>query len=830
MKARKFPLVQWPLMAIILLTVNLTADTTASGEASDNQTRLAADTKELAPQSGVSATTAGPNALVHGPWPGENNNSSVSWSETTTGELYSVYTEFTAPGFVPSVTGTAWSSTGGATWTKLAPPLSVFGSEWNPSITSSPAGGFYMATTGWAGPPYASANGIVLHMTPGAGATFGPSVGPLMANVPWPSVAATWHDYPYITLDDLPGPPSPGFGTAYIAWVQYHEGGDADADGDGNPFNDPADAFDIMFSFTNTMPGPFPFPFPAFAPPVAINSPVLPVSPTQPQEHRPALAVVGLAGTPMIPPGGVYVAWSDGLNIWVDASATPFSGGGFGILPPGPAIPMGGAIPPVIPNGLPTMASGAVSIVVDNSNAGGCPGNVYVCWADMSLGDGDIFFSSSTDGGASWGTPVRVNCDPPGTNAFQWAPKMVQDNATGNLYIVYYDQRRAPMVGAEVWVSESPNCGLTWRDALVSDAGPVPSNSTIIGPPGPVSAFNIGDYLGADIRSASPAPMGITFNDGRNGADQDVFFETNMDLDKDCDGSPASVDCDDNDPTIYPGATEICDGKDNNCDFVVDEGFDVDGDGWTTCSIPPDCDDNDPNINPGMPEICDGIDNDCSGNADGHDNDGDGFTNICGDCNENDPSIFPGASEICDGIDNNCNGTVDEGLIDNDLDGFCSGIDCNDNDPAIYPGATEVCDGKDNDCNTFIDDGFPDNDQDGVNSCTDCNDNDGAIYPGNTEICNDGKDNDCNGLTDGADPACATGCCVTPGDFDHDGAFNIADVTAGIARIFGGGPAPFCNDEADADGNNTFNIADVTYGIARIFGGGPAPICGTTGT
>ncbi len=66
-------------------------------------------------------------------------------------------------------------------------------------------------------------------------------------------------------------------------------------------------------------------------------------------------------------------------------------------------------------------------------------------------------------------------------------------------------------------------------------------------------------------------------------------------------------------------------------------------------------------------------------------------------------------------------------------------------------------------------------------------------------------------------------CCVTPGDADNDGAFNIGDVTFLIARIFSGGIAPPCEDEADADGSGMVNIADVTYGIARIFSGGPAP-------
>ncbi|MBN4057148.1 hypothetical protein JYU19_02455, partial [bacterium AH-315-J21] len=78
-------------------------------------------------------------------------------------------------------------------------------------------------------------------------------------------------------------------------------------------------------------------------------------------------------------------------------------------------------------------------------------------------------------------------------------------------------------------------------------------------------------------------------------------------------------------------------------------------------------------------------------------------------------------------------------------------------------------------------------------------------------------------------PAFTLGCCVTPGDFNHDGSFNIADVTAGIARIFSGGAAPSCQDEGDYNGDNSFNIADVTAGIARIFSGGAAPVCGNAG-
>ena len=125
---------------------------------------------------------------------------------------------------------------------------------------------------------------------------------------------------------------------------------------------------------------------------------------------------------------------------------------------------------------------------------------------------------------------------------------------------------------------------------------------------------------------------------------------------------------------------------------------DDDGDGVETCND--DCDDDDFYSWPGATEICDGVDNDCDGAVPGVevDGDGDGFRVCAGDCDDADAAAWPGAAELCDGVDNDCDGVVGVGEVDGDGDGVLLCEDCDDTDDAVHPDAVEICDGVDNNC------------------------------------------------------------------------------------------------------------------------------------
>jgi hypothetical protein len=293
----------------------------------------------------------------------------------------------------------------------------------------------------------------------------------------------------------------------------------------------------------------------------------------------------------------------------------------------------------------------------------------------------------------------------------------------------------------------------------------------------------------ASIHPAAEEVCDHIDNDCDEEIDEDVVPTWYLDFDSDGYGSEAftwddceaptgyvsfPTDCDDSSALTYPGADEICDGEDNNCDGEIDEDAtvtvygDADGDGhgdpsapMESCTTPPgysdtpsDCDDSDPMTNPDADERCDGIDNDCDATIDEDatdattwwaDEDGDGY---------GDPES---SADFC---------TADVGWVDNNED-------CDDRASSVMPGATELCDGFDNNCDGSIDGDdsidatiwFIDRDADAYGdssrtlmACTppssmwisidgDCDDFDNDVHPGATELC-DHEDNDCDGFID----------------------------------------------------------------------------------
>ena len=231
-----------------------------------------------------------------------------------------------------------------------------------------------------------------------------------------------------------------------------------------------------------------------------------------------------------------------------------------------------------------------------------------------------------------------------------------------------------------------------------------------------------------------------------------------VDLDSDGDGAYWFEDCDDNDSSFAPGAPEILDGMDNDCDEESDEDFlwiDSDGDGITDYSefhyfsTDPGNGDSDGDGLPDGVELNEMMSDPLVADPDA---DLDGWYHFQ-DCDDDDVERAPERPEELDGKDNDCDEVVDEDFYDLDTDGdglsdyseyhnYSTMFDSADSDQDGVDDGTEVARGLSSP--VFVD---YDRDNDGFYEYEDCDDLVGSTFPGAIEQWN-GVDDDCDEVKD----------------------------------------------------------------------------------
>ncbi|MBP9144392.1 MAG: exo-alpha-sialidase [Thermoanaerobaculia bacterium] len=212
-------------------------------------------------------------------------------------------------------------------------------------------------------------------------------------------------------------------------------------------------------------------------------------------DHDTVLANASVGGNgacPVIAPDGTfYVFWRDSFQQFLWMSRSDDAGETW---TPDAAIV---AMQP-LPSSVPAPAGGYR--LLNLPAAAAAPnGDLVVVWNDQLLGDADILAIRSTDGGDTWSLPARVNDDPPG--ALQFFPWVAIDGQ-GDVHVVWYD-RRNDDVDLDLYYASSTDGGATFGPNIrLTAASFVP----VLPTEGGAAAF-IGDYNGIAAGPAGVFPF-----------------------------------------------------------------------------------------------------------------------------------------------------------------------------------------------------------------------------------------------------------------------------------------------------------------------------------
>lgn len=182
--------------------------------------------------------------------------------------------------------------------------------------------------------------------------------------------------------------------------------------------------------------------------------------------------------------GKVLIAWSNAGTIYLDRS---FNGGEMWLGNDIEVAKQAGGSNLAIPGH--GFCSG-MPVLLTDAGKSAFRGSLYLVWADQRNGadDTDIWFTRSHNFGDNWSSPTRINDD--GKGKHQYMPWMAVDEATGYLYIVYFDRRNHEGVETDVYVAYSTDGGASFRNVLISETPFTPVANGHVGRLSNISASN----------------------------------------------------------------------------------------------------------------------------------------------------------------------------------------------------------------------------------------------------------------------------------------------------------------------------------------------------